>query len=77
VHFNWQKPWQQECTHPFADEFLKHLVGSAWEMSFARRGLSAALPDVPKRKRRFKEYSRSLRRTIGAGMQRIFGRRAA
>jgi lipopolysaccharide biosynthesis glycosyltransferase len=32
VHFTWRKPWLPECSHPFADEFLRHLDGSPWQL---------------------------------------------
>ena len=33
VHFNWLKPWQAECLHPFADDFMRCLEGSPWHVT--------------------------------------------
>jgi len=64
VHFNWLKPWQEECTHPFADEYLRHLEGSPWQVSFGQRR-PIAEPWLRKKKlRRIKAFSRGLVKSV-------------
>jgi lipopolysaccharide biosynthesis glycosyltransferase len=78
VHFNWLKPWQVDCTHPFADEFLSHLAGSAWEMSIQRYiAAPTAQPHSQQRTQKLRTFSRNLRRSFRTGIQHLVGRRVA
>ena len=78
VHFNWLKPWQQECMHPFADDFLQHLAGSQWQMSIDRQHIP---PPVTNRANsgpnRMKAFSRRLRRSFRSQMETLLRQRAA
>jgi lipopolysaccharide biosynthesis glycosyltransferase len=86
VHFNSLKPWQAECTHPFADEFLRHLQGSKWDTSIERvspvalRAESTDVPEavsLPLQRRSFRRYPRKWSNSVRKRVNRLFGRRAA
>lgn len=82
VHFNWLKPWQPECLHPFADAFLTHLVASPWETSLVRIAPPPrpARRQPPKPRSKFKQardYVRGNLRKLRHGVYSLLGRRAA
>jgi lipopolysaccharide biosynthesis glycosyltransferase len=77
VHFNWLKPWQAECLHPFADDFMRCLEGSPWHLTLVRPvpAAPAIEPAVPmtgilpiaepsKLKRRTEKWLRSIRKRL-------------
>jgi lipopolysaccharide biosynthesis glycosyltransferase len=76
VHYNWLKPWQAECQHPFADEFLVHLAGSPWQVTFDRRqGVSPA--SIAGGDQHIAASRRGVLRGVRQRIHRFFGRRAA
>jgi lipopolysaccharide biosynthesis glycosyltransferase len=77
AHFNWLKPWQQDCTHPFADEFRHHLVGSPWEVTFERQAPSVKVPPRNEMQPGVMTFSHRLRRSFRSGMRTLLRQRAA
>jgi lipopolysaccharide biosynthesis glycosyltransferase len=77
VHFNWLKPWHEDCIHPFADVFLRNLVGSPWEVSIERGTQVVVTPPRRQKLRKMEGFSRSLRESIRSGMHHLFRDRVA
>jgi lipopolysaccharide biosynthesis glycosyltransferase len=84
VHFNWLKPWQAECLHPYADTFLTHLAGSLWETSLVRvspppRSAHRPPRPLPRRSKikKARDYVRTNLRKLRHGVLSLLGRRAA
>ncbi|MCC6493731.1 MAG: hypothetical protein IT424_12015, partial [Pirellulales bacterium] len=74
VHFNWLKPWQAQCAHPFAEEFLQFVRGSRWAASI--QSPQTPLPSENVRARPARS-SRGMVRFLRNQTRRLFGKSAA
>ena len=78
VHFNGVKPWQPDCTHPRAAEFLQFLRGSPWEREFRPAALPATIsPPQRSRYRVARDFVKTRLRRARHAVRSLFGRRAA
>jgi lipopolysaccharide biosynthesis glycosyltransferase len=81
AHFNWRKPWQAECRHPFADAFVAHLEGTPWHAPALEQRLAPPPREpAPPRKSKFKlakEYVRAKVRGIRRGVYSWLSGKAA
>lgn len=73
VHFNWIKPWQAGCEHPYGQLFRSKLRGSPWEVP---EPVAPVRPHVPLVKSAH-NFLRVRVRRLRHGIYALLGRKAA